>query len=335
MLIGRACPTLTMAMLTVAMLALALPAAGQSVISTHAGVIYYFDGSVYLGDQPLEPHLGKFPSVPQGAELRTAQGRAEVLLTPGVFLRMGENAVIRLVSNDLANTRVELRSGSAIVDSAEPNSGTSVTLNFRDWQVRSARAGVYRVDSDPPRLWVLKGEAEVVAGTGGRPIVVEERMDLPFASVLVPERSSLEPVDSLSNWARGRDQSIVADNTITQQIDADPATQTASLDSFSYYPFIGLPMVGLSSGPYSSTLLSQPGFYSMYLPGFTYQPLLFGIMARGALSRVPGLPLRIGGVSGGVGGGVGGVARPRPLVPLLTPPAHPMAHPVAHPAIHR
>ena len=69
---------------------LALSASAQSVISTHSGVIYFSEGAVYVGDQPLERYPGKFPSVPQGAELRTADGRAEVLLTPGVFLRMGE-----------------------------------------------------------------------------------------------------------------------------------------------------------------------------------------------------------------------------------------------------
>lgn len=99
----RACSTL------LAVIALAVPAIGQSVISTHSGVIYYFDGSVYLDNQLLEPHLGKFPSIPQGGQLRTAEGHAEVLLTPGVFLRMGEKSAIRMIANDLSNTKVELQ----------------------------------------------------------------------------------------------------------------------------------------------------------------------------------------------------------------------------------
>src|ERR1700727_35767 len=87
---------------------LALPADAPSVTSTRAGVIYFFQGAVYLGDQPLESYPGKFSCVPQGGELRTADGRAEVLLTPGVFLRIGERSAIRLVANDLADTQVEL-----------------------------------------------------------------------------------------------------------------------------------------------------------------------------------------------------------------------------------
>src|SRR6516165_6834238 len=91
-----------LAMLT----ALALFAAGQEVISVRSGVIHFFEGSDYLNDQPLEPHPGKFQILAEGDELRTAQGRAEVLLTPGVFLRMGENSAIRMVANTLVDTRV-------------------------------------------------------------------------------------------------------------------------------------------------------------------------------------------------------------------------------------
>src|SRR5579863_5103054 len=97
--------------------ALLLPVGAQSVISTHSGLIHFFEGEVYLGDQFLESHLGRFPSVPPGGELRTGAGRAEVLLTPGVFLRMGERSVIRLVANGLADTQVQLEAGSVIVDS--------------------------------------------------------------------------------------------------------------------------------------------------------------------------------------------------------------------------
>src|ERR1700722_7230149 len=118
---GRVCVLSALAAVIVA----AVPAGAQSVVSTHSGVIYFFEGAVYLGDQRLEPHLGKFQSVPQGADLRTADGRAEVLLTPGVFLRMGDRSTIRMVATQLADTQVELQSGSAIVDAGEPNANTS------------------------------------------------------------------------------------------------------------------------------------------------------------------------------------------------------------------
>src|SRR5437868_5399578 len=193
---GRAYAFSTLALVS----ALALPADGQSVISTHSGVIHFFEGAVYLADAPMEAQLGKFPRMAEGAELRTAQGRAEVLLTPGVFLRMGERSAIRLVSSDLADTRVELLAGSAIVDSAEPGAGTSVTLIYKDWRVRFLEKGSYRIDSEPARLLVRQGNAEVCAGAAGTPVAVKQWTNLPFAAVLVSERSIDEPADGLATW---------------------------------------------------------------------------------------------------------------------------------------
>jgi FecR-like protein len=308
-------------------IALAVPAIGQSVISTHSGVVYYFDGSVYLDNQPLESHMGTFPSVPQGAVLRTEQGHAEVLLTPGVFLRMGENSAIRMLSNDLADTRVELQAGSAMVDSSEPTSGTAVTLVFRDWQIQSSEAGTYRVDSDPPRLWVLKGDAEVVTGQK-RPVPVAEGMDLPLTATLRPEESSTEPADSLSEWAKGRGDSIATDDTITQKIDNDPISQMPDFQGFTYFPFVGVPYMGMGmySSPYGSVYPAQPiqpGFYSMYLPGYTYAPSVLLLPSR--IGRIAPPPYSVV------------VPRPGRVPYTVTPtrpivPVGPITRPVMHPA---
>jgi hypothetical protein len=313
--------------------ALAVCAIAQSVISTRSGVIYYFDGSVYLDDQPLESRLGKFPSVPEKGELRTEQGHAEVLLTPGVFLRMGERSSIRMVSSDLANTQVELQAGSVIVDSTEANSGDAVTLIFRDWQARSTQVGVYRIDSNPPHLWVLKGSAEVSAGAQ-RPVTVKQGMDLPLAAILTPGQSSAEPVDNLSEWAKGRSDSITADDAITQQIDSDPAAQTAGLGGFTYFPVLGVAPPTL----YSSIVPSEPGFYSTYLPGYTSPPLFLFIVGSVIVSRFPAPPVPIAFPRR-----IGGLPISSPGVPHPAAVTHPVvqhsaataSHPISHPVAHR
>ncbi len=293
---------------------LAASVSAQSVISTRAGLIHFFEGAVYVSDRPLEAHLGKFTAVPQGAELRTEQGRAEVLLTPGVFLRVGEKSAIRMTATDLADTQVELVTGSAMVEAGEPNKDTSVTLIYRNWKVHFPRKGLFRIDSDPPRLWVLRGSADVAAIRQGEPIKVDEGMDLPLAAVLVPEQSGHAPADALSDWAKGRSQSIVADNTITAQIDEDPDATAAGLDNFTYFPLLGvLPSLGSSSPDlYSSLSPYQSGFNSIYFPGYSYQPIFVGIPIHGYL---PYRPPRIGT---GIGNNPSGPFpyRPSPYRPL-------------------
>lgn len=277
---GRSYPLLTLLVVTL----LAPPAFGQSVISTHSGIVHFFQGAVFVNDQPLESHPGRFSSIPQGGELRTAEGRAEVLLTPGCIVRIGERSTIRLVANALSNTRVELLAGSATIDSEEPGSGKSVTLLYKNWSVRFPEQGVYRIDSNPPRLWVMQGEAEVSAGNSEPALLVKQGMDLPFAPVLVPEPSVDRPQDALSAWATGRQQSISADNAIAANIQ-DPASispTSASLGTFTYYPMLGLPSSGPGlSSTYGYVDTYQPGFNSIYLPGYTHLPLLVGLYPGG------------------------------------------------------
>ena len=323
---SRAYAFSTLAVVTV----LALPADGQSVISTRSGVVHFFEGAVYLADEPLEPHLGKFPSMAKGAELRTAQGRAEVLLTPGVFLRLGEKSAIRMVANDLSDTRVEMLAGSTIVESAEPSPGTSVTLLYKNWKVRCLQQGVYRIDSEPPRLWVPQGKAEVSAGANGEPISVEQSMYVPFAAVLVPEKSFDQPRDALSEWAEGREQSISADNTIAANIQDPASMDSANLDpdSFTYFPMLGLAPLGSglysAYSPFSSSSLYQPGFNSIYLPGYTHRPLILGL-PLGGFRRPLYLPPRTG-IS----------PLPLPHVPVPRPaPVRPLPHVGVHGGVHR
>lgn len=311
-----------------------VPAHGQAVISTRSGVVHYFEGSVSVAGQPLEARLGKFASIPEGADLRTGQGRAEVLLTPGVFLRVGENSAIRMVATALADTRVELLSGSAMLDSAEPAPKAPVTLIYKSWNLRQPEKGGYRLDAEPARVVVREGEVEVSAA-GGAPVRVGRGMEMPLAAVLVPEKADGELHDRLGEWAQGRADAVAADNAIAAGIQ-DPATLASSaptLDGFTYFPMLGLSSFDNSSwGPYSSGLYApQLGFSSLYLPGYAYRPMLIGLPILGlglSGSRLPAsyLPSRIGGLPGLPAAGVP-IVHPSAGTPIGRSPA--TLHPVA------
>src|ERR1700680_555934 len=88
---------------------------GQLVISAHSGVVQYVEGRAYLDGAPVELKFGHFPDIKPDQEFRTEEGRAEILLTPGVFLRLGENSAIRMLSNGLNEHPVDVLKGSAIV----------------------------------------------------------------------------------------------------------------------------------------------------------------------------------------------------------------------------
>ena len=273
------------------------PIFGQSVVSTHAGVIYFFEGSVFNGDVRLEQKFGKFPDIPEGGEFRVEDGRAEVLLIPGIVLRMDNHTSIRLLSNKLSDAQVELVAGSAIVEAGRAEPDTSAQLIYKNWHIRTRGAGAYRIDTEPPRVQVYKGQAEVTAD--GRPETVA--MDgevLPLADVLVPEQSAEAEADPFQNWAMSRSQAIAADNSLAADIIDDPSRlDAAGFDSggFSYFPLTGYPSLGIGNpyglsfwSPYQSTLGSAyPSWYRLGLghPGWpltvpSYSRPIYGIHPR-------------------------------------------------------
>src|SRR5215469_15726610 len=148
--------------LAVVLLALgAFPALAQPVVSAKAGLVSYVEGKVMMGDQPVEPTATSFPEVKENSVLRTEEGRAEVLLTMGVILRMGERASFKMLTNRLIDTRMELLSGSQIVEADEIQKDNNLTLLAKESTVLIHKRGLYRFDLDQNRIRVFDGVATV------------------------------------------------------------------------------------------------------------------------------------------------------------------------------
>src|SRR5579863_5773534 len=158
-------------MCSAAILAAITAAAGfaQSVTSAHSGTLHYFDGDVSIDGTPVESRIGRFSEIKEQSVLRTAQGRAEVLLTPGVFLRVSENTAIKMLDNRLLSTRVEILSGTAIVESEDPQMSikdSPVSLIYKDYEIRLVKHGLVEIGTDPAQMRVYKGEAIATIATG-------------------------------------------------------------------------------------------------------------------------------------------------------------------------
>ena len=173
--------------------------------------------------------LADFQLLPREANCVRRKAARRCCLRLGCFLRLGETAPFAWLRTRCRTRVLDCWQGSAVVDSAEPSPGTSVTLVYKDWNVHFRQKGIYRIDAEPPRLWVQQGVAEVSSGATGAPVSVGQGMYLPLAAVLVPESSIDVPGDALTDWAKGRSESISADNAITAQIDEDPASRDPGL----------------------------------------------------------------------------------------------------------
>ena len=138
------------ASLSVAVLALgAIPALAQPVISAKSGVVSYVIGKVMVGDEAVKPSETKLTEVKENAVLRTEEGRAEVLLTLGTILRTGDNSSFKMLTNRLIDTRLELLTGSHIVEVAEIQKDNNLTLVAKDATVVITKRGTVSLRCGP------------------------------------------------------------------------------------------------------------------------------------------------------------------------------------------
>ena len=95
--------------------------------------------------------------------LSTQAGKAEILLTPGVFFRVGENSTATMISPSLTNTEVGLDKGTALVEVAELHEANLLEVREGDSATQLLKTGLYAFDADQGAVRVLKGEALVQA----------------------------------------------------------------------------------------------------------------------------------------------------------------------------
>ncbi len=83
------------------------------------GTLNYVEGQVFLGQQVLDASsIGKVALDP-GQSLITKSGKAEILLTPGVFVRLGDLTTVTMISSGLTHTRMSVDRGEVFVEVAE------------------------------------------------------------------------------------------------------------------------------------------------------------------------------------------------------------------------
>lgn len=98
-----------------------------------------------------------------GEAIRTEHGKAELLLTPGTFLRIGNFSEAEMLSRSLENTRVKVVKGMALVD-AEAGYKNDLTIMMDGTRTRIEKRGLYGFDAGRETIGVLRGKAEVYAG---------------------------------------------------------------------------------------------------------------------------------------------------------------------------
>jgi len=166
------------------------------------GSVNYVEGTASIDGEALEPESVGSVEMQEGQVLTTEAGKVELLLTPGVFLRVGDNSSVKMLSPELANTTVHLDKGEAFVEVLEIRKENNIRVNENDVSVKLLNKGLYNFDADRNEVRVFKGKAEVY--TGARKITVSEKYEVALASgkkLSATYFDSRQYTDDLYRWS--------------------------------------------------------------------------------------------------------------------------------------
>ena len=128
------------------------------------GMVNYVEGQVTLDGENLSASSAGRATVGTNQVLDIAQGRVELLLTPGVFLRVGNNSELRMVSTEAPGVAFELVKGGAILEADQLSKGAGLSVLMDGSTTHFAKPGLYAFGATERGMGALAGEATVDFG---------------------------------------------------------------------------------------------------------------------------------------------------------------------------
>ena len=290
------------------------------VITAEAGGVNYIEGGVMIQRAAgRSGRLLKGDNIAVGDRVSTASdGRAEILLNPGSYVRVAGDSEFEFKTTALEDLQIKLSKGSAIFEVFATNDFL-VQVEAPKGTAKLVETGIYRVDvlaDGTARLEVWKGKAEAGEATlkGGR---VLTGLDAEATAVAKFDR---DDKDEFELWSRTRAKELAKANSGLK----DREMRNALMQSFNggrwnTYDSFGLWVYSARAGRYCFLPFGY-GWSSPYGYGFGADIWYY------RLPRVIFYPPTTGG--GGNGGGtVGGTRRPPARQPIERVPGRERTRP--------
>ena len=255
------------------------------VISAKAGGINAITGgaSVHGKGESDWQQLSITDDLNSGDRVRTSSdGRIEILLNPGSYLRIGGNSEVELSDNTLSNLEVRLLRGTAIVEATGVDGlELNISISTPHAKLAIVRQGLYRlnvVPEDNTELIVRKGRVILSDShtkiKGGNKVVFSAT-NFSVAKLTKEEKKAVEKQD-VDVWSKERAQTLAkANSRITNRMLTSAFASFNGFDSsrrsLGYWFFnsrVGcytfLPFFYGWGSPYGSSYSTY--FYSSYGP---------------------------------------------------------------------
>jgi hypothetical protein len=174
--------------------------------------VNYVEGQAAMGGQSLDAKsIGT--ELGQGQSLTTLSGKAEILLTPGVFLRLGPNTSATLVSTSLTDTQVQLNQGHAMIEVDQIFPENHLRVLQGSFAVDLQKKGLYDFDAAEQQVRIFDGEA--LATNGAHRIELKGGHELNIAATGDVKAHGFDKKafeGDLYNWSRLRSSYLAEAN---------------------------------------------------------------------------------------------------------------------------
>ncbi len=186
-------------------------AAGDKyVISARAGGVNYTEGTVTVArNSGRSGQLVKGDELDIGDRVSTSEnGRLEVLLNPGSYMRVGANTNFELKTTSLDDLKIRIESGTAMFEVFADNE-FKVSIVSPKGRISLIESGVYRIDVDrtgSAKISVWEGRAEL--GDVAKTVVKKGRVGTIFSNKVTLEKFDRDNNDELAAWSKVRGKQV-------------------------------------------------------------------------------------------------------------------------------
>lgn len=280
-------------------------AAGSAI----PGTVNYVQGQVTINGSPVTPVQNGSATLMAGQTLSVGTGKAEMLLTPGTFLRVGNGGEIRMVSSDLADPQVEVIHGEAMIEVDYKPKMARMDVMERGADTQLLKEGLYKFDAERGSVEVIDGKATVAENGHSKEIGKGKELMLANASLKAVSFNTKNE-DDLYRWSSVRDSYLAQANYASaENLYADGGWGSGWGLGWYWNPYYGtyawMPGDGYFWSPFGYPFFSPR--YAIYAPGIrAYGYRGFGHAGQGSAVFAGG---RVGGVAAGRVGGIAAAPR--------------------------
>ena len=180
------------------------------LISAKAGGVNAVDGEVFIKRADGRTgHLFKGDEVQIGERVTTGDdGKAEVLMNPGSYVRLGPKSSFEFVSTDLDDVRLKMHSGSAVLEILGTE-GFNVELSTDTARFTILESGVYRIDAaEKGSSVVAVWKGKLRAGNETKSSVGKGKVVTFDGSMYSVAKFDRDIKDALSTWSSERAKTL-------------------------------------------------------------------------------------------------------------------------------